>query len=311
MFGKLRTSHLLLIVAALAALWYITGLFNPAAKQRTFREHILRADTASLRSFTIVPAASKGMPPIHFMRAADGWIMALMSDTMVADMGPVRNLLGSVADMRPLRVAGKMSVVADRYDLGDSTADHLLLDLPEGPYDLLVGRCTEGDDPITVVSPAGDAQAYGIRGRLGSFTDQTFGDWMPKYLVTGDPRNWTRVQFTFPGDTGYTMVRSGSTWMLDGEPTDTARVRKFLGSLARARAQEVADPADTLHAIPAFRLLVNDTTRTEAIAVVVYQVPGRFIVRTSLNPGVIMNFDGTTEVPRMFRSRLAFLPHPE
>jgi hypothetical protein len=107
------------------------------------------------------------------------------------------------------------------------------------------------------------------------------------------------------------MVRSGSTWLLDGALTDTARVRKFLGSLARSRAQEVADPSDTLQAVPAFRVLVNDTTRQEPIAVVVYNVPGRFIVRTSLNPGVVMNFDGTTEVPRMFRSRLAFLPHPE
>lgn len=310
MFGKLRTSHLLLILAVLAALWYITGLLSPTAKQRTFRDQLLQVDTASLASFTIVPALYKGLPPMQFLRRGSTWQLAMLTDTTVVDMVPVRGVLASLANMRALRVAGTMSTVAERYELRDSTADHLVLTLPEGPVDLLVGRCTEGDEPMTVVSPTGDLNAYGISGRLGTYTDQTFGDWMPKYLVTGDPRNWTSVQFTFPGDTGYTMVRSGTSWLLDGLPTDTARVRKFLGSLARSRAQEVADPADTLRAVPAFRLLVNDTTRAEAIAVVVYNVPGRFIVRTSLNPGVVMNFDGTTEVPRMFRSRLAFLPHP-
>lgn len=311
MFGKLRTSHLVLIVAALAALWWITGLLSPTAKQRTFREQLLQVDTASLGSFTIIPALSKGIPPLRFMRQGSAWKLAMMNDTTVVDMEPVRGLLGSLANMRVLRVAGNMVSVAERYDLSDSTADHLLLDVPSGRVDLLVGRCTEGADPMTVVSPAEDPNAYGISGRLGAYADQTFGDWMPKYLVTGDPRNWTSVQFTFPGDTGYTMVRSGSTWLLDGQPTDTARVRKFLGSLARSRALEVADPADTLQAVPAFRVLVNDTTRKEPVAVVVYNVPGRFIVRTSLNPKVVLNFDGTTEVPRMFRSRLAFLPHPQ
>jgi hypothetical protein len=311
MFGKLRTSHLLLIVAALAALWWITGQLSPTAKQRTFREDILQVDTSALSSFIIVPALYKGLPPMHFMRQGRAWEAALLQDTTVVDMAPLRDLLGSLAHMRALRMAGSMSTVAEHYELSDSTAEHLLLDLPDGRYDLLVGRCTGGDDPVTVVSPSGDPNAYGISGRLGTYTDQSFGDWMPKYLVNGDPRNWTSVQFTFPGDTGYTMVRSGSTWLLDGLATDTARVRKFLRSLARSRAQEVADPADTLHAVPAFRLLVNDTTREEAIAVVVYNVPGRFIVRTSLNPGVVMNFDGTTEVPRMFRSRLAFLPQQE
>lgn len=311
MFGKLRTSHLLLIVAALAAVWWVTGQLSPTAKQRTFRAQLVQVDTASLVSFTIVPAPYKGLPPLHFLRKGSGWELAMMNDTTVVDMVAVRGVLSSLANMRALRVAGSMITVAERYDLEDSTADHLLVDLPQGAFDLLVGRCTEGDEPITVVSPAGDLNAYGISGRLGTYTDQTFGDWMPKYLVTGDPSNWTSVQFTFPGDTGYTMVRSGSTWLLDGLQTDTARVRKFLGSLARSRAQEVADPADTLIAVPAFRLLVNDSTRLEAIAVVVYNVPGRFIVRTSLNPSVVMNFDGSTEVPRMFRSRLAFLPHPQ
>ena len=44
MFGKLRTSHLLLIVAALAAVWWLTGQLSPTAKQRTFREQFPDAE---------------------------------------------------------------------------------------------------------------------------------------------------------------------------------------------------------------------------------------------------------------------------
>ena len=175
MFGKLRTSHLLLIVAILAALWWITGLLSPTARQRTFREQLLQLDTASLGSFTIVPALSKGLPPLRFLRKGRSWELAMLNDTTVVDIDPVRSLLGSLANMRALRVAGSMVSVADRYDLGDSTADHLVLDVPTGRIDMLVGRCTEGEDPMTVVSPAGDVNAYGITGRLGTFTDPAGG----------------------------------------------------------------------------------------------------------------------------------------
>ena len=114
MFGKLRTSHLLLIVAILAALWWITGLLSPTARQRTFREQLLQVDTASLGSFTIVPALSKGLPPLLFLRKGSSWELAMLNDTTVVDMDPVRSLLGSLANMRALRVAGSMVSVADR-----------------------------------------------------------------------------------------------------------------------------------------------------------------------------------------------------
>ena len=69
------------------------------------------------------------------------------------------------------------------------------------------------------------------------------------------------------------------------------------------------DPTDTLSAIPQFRLIVEDTTRSAPIVVVVYVSNGKFIVRSSLNPGTVMPFGGRDEIPRMFRPRTTFLPH--
>jgi hypothetical protein len=307
MFGKLRTKHLLLLLVALAAIWWFSGLFSPRAQQRTFRENILKLDTNAVTGFTITPALYKEFPPIRFQRAGEGWRMFWATDSGAVDDHPVHELLRSWSSMRVVQMAGRMAEVRDRYDLGDSTADRLTIVAGNEKHELLVGRQTAGEPPMTVVNIPGDENAYAIEGSLGSYTDFAFSEWLPKYLVTGDPKNWKRLTFNFPADTGYVMERSGGRWLIEGVMTDSSRTQKFLSSLARARGRSVTDPADTLAAVPQFRLVVEDTTRSAPMVVVIYAANGKFIVRSSLNPQTVMPFDGREEVPRMFRPRTAFM----
>lgn len=307
MLGKLRTTHLVLLLLVLAAIWWLSGLISPNAQQRTFAESLLHLDTNAVTGFTITPASYKEFPPIRFERHKEDWRMYWGKDSGAVDMRPVHELLRSWSNMHVVRMAGRVTEVGSRYDLSDSTADRLTIALGKETHELLVGRQTAGEPPMTLVNIPGDPNAYAIEGSLGSYTDFTFSDWLPKYLVTGDPKNWRRVVFNFPSDSGYVMERSGDRWLLDGVLTDSARTDRFLRSLARARGRSVTDPADTLAAMPQFRLIVEDTTRNAPITVVIYVSNGKFIVRSSLNPGTVMPFDGREEVPRMFRSRTAFL----
>ena len=309
MFGKLRTKHLLLLLGLLAALWWLSGLFSPRAQQRTFREDLLKLDSNTVTAFTITPALFKQLPPFRFHRISEGWRMTWGKDSSLADPAPIHVLLRSWSNMHVVNLAGRLADIAGRYDLTDSTVDRLTITAGNETHELLVGRTTAGEAPMTVVNAPGDEHAYAVEGSLGMYADYTYGEWLAKYLVTGDPKNWRRLVFNFPADSGYVMERDGDRWSIDGVPADTARVERFLSSLARARGQSVTDPADTLNAVPQFRLIVEDTTRSAPITVIIYVSKDKFIVRSSLNPGTVMPFGGRDEIPRMFRSRLAFMPH--
>ncbi len=308
MFGKLRTVHWLLLLVVLAAIWWISGSVSQRAQKRTFREEILRVDSNTISSFTITPGPEKQLPPIRFERKGTGWLMRLGQDSSSPDPAPIHALLRTWSHMRVTRVAGRLAEVGERYDLSDSAAERLIINAPDGPYELRVGRHLPGEEPATLVNLPGDEMVYAIEGSMGQYADQPFGEWLPRYLVVGDPLNWRRLTFNFPGDTGYVMERIGGEWTIDGVLTDPERVMKFLNSLSKARGRSVLDPADTLTAIPAFRLMVEDTTRAEPIVVVVYNGDRKFIVRSSLNPGTVMPFDGKEEIPRMFRPKEAFMP---
>ncbi len=307
MFGKLRAVHWVAILAVLGIIWWLSGRVSPAAQQRTFREEIMRVDTAKVNAITIVPAAKRRYPELHFMRRTEGWSLHMGLDSAYVDEAPVNTLLAAIHAMRPVQLAGTLSMVKERYDLGDSARDRLLIEAGPQRYELFVGRSTSGDEPFTVVNPPGDENAYAIAGKLGELTDRTFGGWLPKYLVMGDPMRWNRLIYTFPGDSGYVLKRYGDRWLIDGHPTDSTRIWKYLYSLARSKGRSVADPRDTLMARPAFRLVVEDSTEAQPTIVVVFALPDRFIVRSSLNPGTVMPFDAREEVPRMFRRPRAFM----
>jgi hypothetical protein len=309
MFGKLRAVHWLAILALLAALWWIGGRTSPRARQRTFRERLMQVDTAALQQFTVVPAPFKGLPPIHFQRGTDGWSMRMGADSSEVEDGSVRSVLDAVHDMRTVRLVGRWTDVADRYDLRDSTADRLVLGPMAAATELWVGSTRAGGELTTAVRLPGDPEVYAIAGDLGAAADRTYGDWLPKSLVVGDPRNWTRVSFRFPNDSSYALERDGAYWRIGDQRTDSVRTWRFLESLARSRGQSAADPRDTLQAIPGYRVEVIDTTRAAPMQVTVYLIPQeqRFIVRTSLNPMVVMPFSPKTEIPRMFRPPGAFL----
>lgn len=310
MFGKLRTGHWMAILCLLGAIWWLTGRVSPGAKQRTFREVIMQVDTGLVRSLTFRAAPFKRYPDLVFTRNGSAWTLHMANDSTTADDAPVHAVLRSVSDMRVLRFTGDRTAIGERYDLTDSTADRLIIDAGGTPIELLVGSAGQGEEATSEVCLPGDKSVYAIAGDLGRLADRSFGDWMPKYLVRGDPRKWARLTFNLPGDSGYVMERHGDNWTIGGQVTDSARTWHYLESLGRSKGLSVTDPRDTLLAQPTFRLLVEDTTGTAPITVVVFALPDRFIVRSSLNPRTVMPFDGQRELPRMFRHPSAFMPAP-
>ena len=308
MFGKLRTGHWLVILALLAGLWWWSGRVSPTAQQRTFKEVLVQVDSSTITAFTLVHAPFKGFPNIRFTRLKGNWQMVMGLDTAWADAEAVKDVLAAFNDMRVLRLVGPMRSVAQPYNLDTLNAEILIVESPTMRYELRVGNHAGGDDHQTTVNPLGDTMAYAISGLLGMRTNMPFSGWVPKYLVNGDPANWKRLIFQFPGDRNYAMEKRDGAWFIANVALDPVKIDRYLGSLARSRGQELTDPNDTLTAQLAYRLIVEDTTRTLPVVVVVAALQGRFIVRSSLNPLSIMPFDAKNEVPRMFRPPTAFLP---
>ncbi len=304
MFNKARTKALLIVVIALALIWFIGDHFGMCSKERTFHDVVMTIDTADVRSFTI-SAQRHDRIPMRFYRDGPVWRLAAGGDTLRVERKAVQDVLGPLGDLRVKRLVGMMGLVKDRYELTDTLCERLTVELSNGETrELLVGKSTfSPKDTWSHVSIPGEKEVFAIDGKLSMATEMKVEDWRPRTVVKGDPKHWTKLHFTFPGN-DYVMERINGAWTLDGGTADTARIGKYLASLANSDAHFIAKGASIEGAPVVGRLEITDTSRPEPILVEVHPSPdGRFILHSSVNPENLLWFDAERELPRLFRPR--------
>lgn len=309
MSDKVRITLLAALVVVLALIWWIGGRTPLEAEQRSFRQQLLAVDTAALRSFSISPAGARHGSPIQFYRDSLGWTASQGEHATPAFFEPMNSLLAALVDMRPQAMAGSDAATIDRYGLNDSLATTLILHDPK-EIKLHVGTTTGGQDPVTAVILEGDPNVYLVPGAITWIMDLDFNGWMPKPMVNGDPANWDRITFVFPGSVGYSLERSGNDWIVNGQPADNVKVEKYLRNLSIYYGRGLEDPNDTLGARLIYSLRVEDNSRKDPIILGIFDAGGKLIARSTLAPPwLVMPFDAEQELPRMFRPPSAFQPH--
>lgn len=308
MSDRWRIILLAALVAALGLMWWLGERSTAEEGPRTFREELVAVDTAALQTFTIVPPRLL-RAPLRFERDSLGWNVSQEGRTTPAFSRPLNELLAALHRMRPFSMPGADPATLERYGLTDSLATKI--EIPgRDPITLRVGIATAGVERATAIMREGDPNVYLIPGDITSIIAMDLKAWIPKPMVNGDPGNWQRITFTFPGNNSYALERSGAEWLVDGRPADQERVEKYLYALALYYGYDLVNPADTLHARPVYRLQVDDRSREAPITLTIYEVGHRLIARSSLAPAwLVMPFETQEELPRMFRPPGAFEPH--
>lgn len=320
MSDRVKIVLLSALVAVLALWWWLGGRSPQQREQRSFLEVLAQVDTAGIQVFTLVAPAAQGGVPILFQRDSLGWVAVQEGHSTRAFQRPLDELFEALANLRPQAVPGSDPAVVQRYALTDSLCSWFQSPQVMEGRPLRIGSTTEGPSNPTLDAPPvatavmmeGDPNVYLVPGAFSKIPALSFLDWIPKPMVNGNPDNWDRLTFTFPGNMAYDMERQGDNWLVGGMMADQEKVRKYLRALSRYYGNALADPGDTLNAQLLYQLQVDDRTLEAPIFLGIFQVDDRLIARSTLAPRwLVMPFDAQTELPRMFRAPEAFLPHGE
>ena len=309
MFGKRGTRTLLIVLAALPVIYFLSSVRSTRARERSFKEYVMQLDTAMVKRVEFQPRRTKP-DPMQLDRTGTDWTVTHKGITARADNGTVRSLLEKFVAMRTVRVSGMMDKMKDGAELNDSLAIPITFTLDDGTtQELLVGRNSnspDGRDFWTQVNIPGEKEIYAVSAVLTGQLDQEMSAWRVRTLVKGDPTSWQRLSFTYPADSGYVLQRNGAEWLVDEMPADSAKVNKYLKSLALSRVQQFADTVNVSSLAPMHQLRIDDSASPEPIVVQVYAWGNGYVVTSTLNPGGVMHFDAFREMPRLFRPRHAW-----
>jgi len=306
------TRTLLIIVAALAALYFVSTRWGATSKQRSFRDEVIRLDTAAITSFSLFPA-KLGHAELRFERTPDGWTV-VAGDGAVhrADTADLNALLRGVAYARAHRFTGYLDRLAERYDLTDSLVDRAVFRLRDGTEkQVLFGRgqpAEDGSGMLSTINIVGENEVFSVKGTMSEMAEQDLVSWRPTRLMAGRPADIQRVSLQYSMDTGYVLERRDRLWLVDQDTADQSKVDRYLADITNAKAQTFADTMNIAGRAPDYSLRVEFIDGRPPVEVRVTMAWTGLVVTTSLDPGSQMRFDPARELPRMFKTRPYFLP---
>ncbi len=287
------TKTLAIIFAGTLALALATSWSWSSSSSAAFQGKLLAVDTSAVQAVRI--ERSDG-PSVRLERSDGGWSVA-PSDTSAsypAGSGAVNDLFRTLPALQATAVTTRQTDKHPRYGVDSTGTKITMLGAGDDPLgQLIVGRTQiqrsqggssqtpmqrmqrrRGGTPITYVRRPDKPDVYSVEQSLRSAVDRSVEDWRDKQIWAVDRSKIRRVDFTFPGDSSFTINRAAPSdtaaasapdpWLSEGDTLATSEVSSMLRILSTPTADgfvEDASPTDLSGAPYTIRLQTADGSR--------------------------------------------------
>ena len=260
------TKTLALLFAATVALAAATSWDGDGASSAAFQGRLVDVDTSAVQAIRI---ERSGGPTVRLRRADTTWVVAPIDTGATYPAAPraVNQLFATLPSLQVRAVATRQPDNHPRYGV-DSTGTQVTL-LGRGGETLgalIVGRTRmrrpqsqgraqnpmqrmrrrRGGTPITYVRSPDRPDVYSVEQSLRSIARRGVDEWRDRRLWAVDRTTIQQVDFTFPGDSSFTMRRAApgdtasavgpSTWVSRGDTLSSSVVSSTLQTLSSPRA---------------------------------------------------------------------------
>ena len=155
-------------------------------------------------------------------------------------------------------------------------------------YEVIVGKFgfnQASRNGISYVRHVGDDAVYAVEGYLSFMVNHDFTSWRMKTVVVGNKDQWTSLTFSYPADSGFTLVKQNNQWTVNGMPADSMKVSQYLAQLADKHSAGFID-GYVQNSAPVYTLSVSGNNQSKAITVQAFPADPteKLVIHSSLNP---------------------------
>jgi len=284
-------------------------LFQSGKDERTFREVLVDIDTSAVTEILIYPKA-KEHGEVKLFLDNDEWKVTLPTGgTAKVTNQRMTSLFAQLLAIQPKRLAARDESKWTELQV-DSTGSRVkVFEGSDLVLDLVIGRFSfqQPRTMNTFVRLYNDKDVYEVDGFLDMTFNQGANVFRDGTIINSDYNNWQQLQFVYPADSSFQLVKSANEWVLNGQPTDSTKTANYLNRLRNlSNTNFIDNPNISQTTAPTFTL--NITTKDlQFIEVKCYQDSTTTIIHSSENPEAY--FDGASLTKTIFVGKSAFLPN--
>ena len=299
---------LTIVFGVLVIIGILIFLFQEGKNERTFRDVLVDVDTTSISEILIYPK-SQNRQEVKLFKDKDEWRVTLPDggSAKVSDQR-MSSLFAQLLAIKPKRLAARDESKWSELQV-DSTGSRVkVFQDSKLTLDLVIGRFSfqQPRTMNTFVRLYNDKDVYEVDGFLDMTFNQGVNIFRDGTVIKSDYNTWQRIQFAYPADSSFHIVKSGNTWLLNGNPADSLITANYLNGLANLSNNSFVDgdkinPATTT---PTYSLNIT-TADLKFIEIKGYQDTTSFIIHSSQNPESW--FDGASLSKTIFVGKSTFL----
>lgn len=322
MYKKLNIKSLVIIFAVLLVLVIIVFYMDSKKGERTFRSNIVDIDTSKVSSIIIYPKSNRE-EPVEILRKGYLWKIKSKQKLFNADENTVNNILKTMAELKPKRVAAADRSRWEEFEVTDSLATRVKLitgkktgaDIYFGkfsyqqPKNQMAYYYNQQGTMTTYVRIAKDKIVYVVEGYLGMTLNRGLNDFRNKSILRSNKSDWTRLSFAYPADSSFNLVKEGDKWMVDGLLADSGSVADYFNSISWLTSSDFVDDQKPLHAKADLSLKIEGDNFVRPLQVKAFKADtvNRYLITSSLNEGTFFSGAKSKLTEKIFIGKNKFL----
>ena len=290
---KLNNKSLGIVFILLLIIVVILFFFESGKNERTFREELVNIDTSSVSQ--IIIHSKLGKTPVRIFRKGEDWNVELVNGSIarVPDQ-KISQMFQEMTAIKPKRLAARGEDKWNAYQV-DSTGTRVeVFEGDDLTLDLVIGRFNYQQQPrniSTYVRLNNDTDVYEVDGFLSVTFNQNPDSYRDGTIIKGDSNNWTQLQFQYPADSSFTLIKNNGKWFVDGVQTDSVKTANYLRTVSNLTRNSFADTVEVKKDNPTYKLSITDVN-LEFIQVNGFVDEDGYTIISSQNPDT--KFDGKT-----------------
>jgi hypothetical protein len=322
MYKKLNIKLLSVIFAVLLILVIIIYYMDSKKGERTFRSNIVDIDTSKVTSIIIYPKRSRE-EPVEIQRKGNLWKIKTGQKLFNADENIVNNILKTLTELRPKRVAATDRSRWKEFEVTDSLATRVKLitgkktgaDIYFGkfsyqqPKNQMAYYYNQRGTINTYIRIAGDKIVYVVEGYLGMTLNRELNDFRNKSILRSNISDWTRLSFVYPADSSFYMVKEGGKWLVNGLPADSGSVADYLNSISWLSSSDFIDDQKPMYSEADFTLKIEGDNFVRPIQIEAFKADtaNKYLITSSLNEGTYFSGAKSKLTEKIFIGKRKFL----
>jgi hypothetical protein len=218
------------VFLALLGVFLLIKLFYSSKSKSNISKEFASLDTASISEVKIY-LKGKESSELRITRDETGWKIGTANSQAWPEPGVVQELLISLNRVRIDRLVASDKNSWNDLHVSDTLSTHIIISGKETVMaDWHVGNPPNGGSAY--IRSDEEEKVYILENNhLNSLASKSFDDWRDKRLIKFDRDKVTRIVFTYPADSSFTLVKNDSTWRMGHNEIRSSLIDNYLNSI--------------------------------------------------------------------------------